>query len=58
MINTVELYDLIASRYLNCYKNYLELLQENIEPNLRYCLFFRMHKYYEILEIIYDSINE
>ena len=58
MISITELYDLIARRYLNCYRGYVDLLNNDIDLELRYNLIFRMHIYYEILEVIYDSINE
>ena len=58
MISIVELYNLVAIGYLNCYKAYIELLSGNTNPNLRYDLCHRMHIYYEILEVIYDSFNE
>ena len=58
MISIGELYDLVAIRYLNCYKAYIELLSDNADTNLRYDLCHRMHIYYEILEVIYDNLNE
>ena len=58
MINIIELYNLKAKRYLNCYKEYIDNLDNRISLELKYTLFHRMHIYYEILEIIYDSINE
>ena len=58
MISIVELYDLIASRYLNCYREYIDLLNNGINIELGHNLLHRMYIYYEILEVIYDSINE
>ena len=58
MINIVELYGLVAPcRYLNCYSPYLDSLNDDV-LELRATLLHRMHVYYEILELIYDSINE
>ena len=42
-------------RYLNCYKEYID---NTTSLELKYNLLHRMHIYYEILEIIYDNINE
>ena len=58
MISTVELYDLMTRRYLNCYKEYIDLLNNGINIELRHNLLHRMHIYYEILKVIYDSVNE
>ena len=58
MISIVELYDLIARRYLNSYSEYIDILNNGINLELRHSLLHRMHIYYEILEVIYDSINE
>ena len=58
MISIVELYNLLANRYLNCYIEYIDLLNNSINLEFRYNLFHIMHIYFEILEIIYDSINE
>ena len=58
MINITELYDLIARRYLNCYREYIGLLNNGINLELSHSLLHRMHIYYELLEVIYDSINE
>ena len=45
-------------KYLNCYKKNIDILDDRINPELRYNLLHKMHIYYEILELIYDSINE
>ena len=58
MINITELYDLITRRYLNCYREYIDLLDNRTNPDLRYNLLHRMNIYYEILEVVYDTINE
>ena len=58
MISILELYDLIFSRYLNCYGTYIDLLHDSDSITLRNTLRYRMDIYYEILEIIYNSINE
>ena len=58
MFNTIELYDLIARRYLTCYREYIDLLNNGINIELRHNLLHRMHIYFEILEVIYDSISE
>ena len=58
MISILELYDLIVCRYLNCYRAYIDLLADNDSLNLGNTLIHRMNIYYEILEIIYNSINE
>ena len=58
MISIVELYNLIARKYLNYYREYIDFLDNKINPDLRYNLLHRMHIYYEILKVIYDSINE
>ena len=55
MINTIDLHDLIAKRYLNCYKEYID---DETGLELEYNLLYRLNMCYEILEIIYDSINE
>ena len=57
MINILELYDLIACRYLNCYRVYLDILNNSNTLELRDTLLHRMHIYYD-LEIIYNSIDE
>ena len=58
MISSIDLFNLISSRYLNCYRTYLELLQDDSTIELRTTLLHRMHIYYEIQEIIYDSHYE
>ena len=58
MINILELYDLIAYRYLNCYRAYLDILNNGDILELRDTVLHRMHIYYEILEIMAKSINE
>ena len=58
MINIFELHDLVACRYLNCYRTYIDLLTNNDALKLRGTLLHRMHIYYAILELIYDSVNE
>ena len=55
MINTIELYNLIARRYLTCYKEYLD---EETRLDFKYKLLYRLNVYDEILEVIYDRINE
>ena len=58
MISIVKLCDLIVNRYLNCYKTYLDLIKDNnSSADIRYNLIHRMYIYYEILEVIADSIN-
>ena len=58
MINILEFYDLLAIRYLNCYRVYIDLMSSNSNHKLRYNLYFRMQVYYELLEEIFDSIYE
>ena len=58
MFNIVELFNLISFRYLNYYSTYLDLINDNNKIELRTTLLHRMHIYYEILEIIYDSQHE
>ena len=55
MINTIELYNLLARRHLNCYNEYKD---NETKLDLKYNLLYRMNIYYEILDLIYDSINE
>ena len=57
MLNIMELYNLIACRYLNCYRAYLDTLNDDV-LELRAALLCIMHIYYEIIEIIHNSINE
>ena len=58
MINILKLYDLIACKYLNCYRVYIDPLNNYDVLEVRGVLFHRIHMYYEILKLIYDSINE
>ena len=58
MINILEFYDLIAIRYLNCYRTYIDLISSNSDDELRYNLYLRMKVYYELLEEIFGSIYE
>ena len=58
MINILEFYDLVAIRYLNCYRTYIDLINSNSDDELRYNLYLRMKVYYELLEKIFDSIHE
>ena len=58
MINIIELYDLVAIRYLNCYKAYIDLISSESEYELKYKLYHRMQIYYDILKIIFNNINE
>ena len=58
MIDILELYDLMAYRYLNYCRAYLDILNNDDVLELRDTLLHMMHIYYEILESIYNSINE
>ena len=58
MINILEFYDLIAIRYLNFYRTYIDLISSNSDHELRYNLYRRMQVYYELLKEIFDSIYE
>ena len=58
MVIIIELFNLISFRYLNCYRTYSEILQDNSTIELRTTLLHRMHIYYEILEIIHDNQYE
>ena len=58
IINILELYNLLACTYLNCYHAYLEILNNDDVLEFWSTLLHRMHIYYEILEIRYDSVNE
>ena len=58
MILSIDLFRLISTRYWNCYNTYFELIQEENTVELRTTLLHRMHIYYEILEIIYNSQYE
>lgn len=58
MISSIELFRLISTRYWNCYNTYYELLLEETTIELRTTLLHRMHIYYEILEVIYNSQYE
>ena len=55
MINVINLYNLIAKRHLDCYKEYID---NRTSLELKYNLLYRISIYYEILEIIYDSVNK
>lgn len=54
MISTIELYDIISSRYLNLYYAYIE--EENLA--CRQNLFNSMFPYYELIEIVFYSFDE
>ena len=56
MFSIIELYNLIARRYLNRYKKYINNIDDR--TILKYNLLHRTYIYYEILELIYDNINE
>ena len=58
MLNIVELFNLISSSYLNCYRTYLDLSHNDDTIELRTTLLHRMHIYYEILKVIFDSQHE
>ena len=58
MISSIDLFRLISTRYWNCYNTYYEFLQEETTIELRTTLLHRMHIYYEILEVIYNSQYE
>ena len=58
MLNIIEFFNLISSRYLNCYRTYLDLLNDDDTIELRTTLLHRMHIYYEILKVIFDSQHE
>ena len=58
MLSIIELYNVVACRYLNCYRTYLEILQDDSTIELRTTLLHIMHIYYEILEIIHRSQYE
>ena len=58
MLNIIELFNLVSFCYLNCYRTYLDILNDDNTLELRTALLHRMHIYYEILEIIYDSQHE
>ena len=53
-----EFYDLLAIRYFNCYRAYIDLMSSDSDHELRYNLYLRMQVYYELLEEIFDSIYE
>ena len=58
MISGIDLFRLISSRYWNCYNTYFDIIQDETTIELRTTLLHRMHIYYEILEIIYNSQYE
>ena len=58
MINILEFYDLIAMRYLNYYRAYIDLISNNFDHELRYNLYLRMQVYYKLLEEIFNIIYE
>ena len=55
MLNIIQLFNLVSSRYLNCYRTCLDILNDDDTVELRTILLHRMHIYYEILEVIYDG---
>ena len=58
MISNIDLFNLISSRYRNCYNTYLDIIHDENTLELRTTLLHRMHIYYEILEIIYNNQYE
>ena len=58
MINIIEFYDLIAMRYLKCYRAYIYLTSSDSDYELKYNLYHRMQAYYELLEAILHIIYE
>ena len=58
MISSIDLFRVISSGYWNCYNFYFEVIQEENTIELRAALLHRMHIYYEILEMIYNSQYE
>ena len=56
MISTIDLFNLISSHYLNCYRTYLEILQDDSTIELRRTLLHRMHIYYKTLEVLYKDL--
>ena len=58
MLNIIELFNLISFYYLNCYCTYLYLLNDNDTIKLRTTLLYKIHIYYEILEVTFNSQHE
>ena len=58
MISSIDLLNITSSRYLDCYRTYLEILQYDSTIELRTTLLRRMDIYYEILEVLYNSQYE